>query len=109
MAKARGPIVEVCDLGTNNTPAAADRSCERPAIYIRLVLKRTLYLAPLASYSTSKVVVDDLDLSGSPKVKYKVRCYTIILQISHNQLFICYFHIILYDSDIITHILMTGT
>ena len=40
MAKARGPIVEVCDLGTNNTPAAADRSCERPAIALTGVKKR---------------------------------------------------------------------
>ena len=40
MAKAHGPIVEVCDLGTNNTPAAADRSCEHPAIALTGVKKR---------------------------------------------------------------------
>ena len=41
MAKARGPIiVEVCDLGTNNAPAAADCSCERPAIALTGVKKR---------------------------------------------------------------------
>ena len=34
MPKPRGLIVEVCDLGTNNTPVAADRRCERPSIFI---------------------------------------------------------------------------
>ena len=31
---------------------------------------RTLYLKPFAGYSASKILVSDLDLSGSPKVKY---------------------------------------
>ena len=33
-------------------------------------LIRTLFLIPFARYSASKIPVDDLDLSGSPKVKY---------------------------------------
>ena len=32
MAKARGPIVDVCDLGTNKVPVTAERRCERPTI-----------------------------------------------------------------------------
>ena len=39
IAKARGPIVKVCDLGTNNTPVDAERSCERPAIALTGVKK----------------------------------------------------------------------
>ena len=35
-----------------------------------LLLKRTLYLVPFARYSASKISVSDLDLSGSPRVKY---------------------------------------
>ena len=37
---------------------------------ISILLKRTLYLAPLSRYSTSKVLTNDLAPSGSPKVKY---------------------------------------
>ena len=53
-------------------------------LYIRLVLIQTLYLAPLARYSTSQVVVNDLGPSGSPKVKYfnffqKLMCDFIIV------------------------------
>ena len=33
-------------------------------------LIRTLFLIPFARYSASKISVNDLDLSGSPKVKY---------------------------------------
>ena len=40
MANARGPIVKVCDLGTNNAPVAAERSCERSAIALTGVKKR---------------------------------------------------------------------
>ena len=38
--------------------------------YNDLLLIRTLYLVPFASYSASKISVNDLDLPGSPKVKY---------------------------------------
>ena len=38
-------------------------------LYNNLPLIRTLYLVPFARYSTSKISVSDLDLSGSPKVK----------------------------------------
>ena len=34
------------------------------------LLIRTLYLVPSPRYSASKISVRDLDLSGSPKVKY---------------------------------------
>ena len=33
-------------------------------------LIRTLYFIPFARYSASKISVSDLDLSGSPTVKY---------------------------------------
>ena len=36
----------------------------------RVLLIRTLYLIPFARYSASKISVCDLDLPGSPKVKY---------------------------------------
>ena len=36
----------------------------------RVLLIRTLYLIPFARYSASKISDSDLDLSGSPKVKY---------------------------------------
>ena len=39
-------------------------------LYNDLLLIRTLYLVPFARYSASKISVWDLDLSGSPKVKY---------------------------------------
>ena len=35
-----------------------------------LLLIGTLYLVPFARYSPSKISINDLDLSGSPKVKY---------------------------------------
>ena len=39
-------------------------------LYNGLQLIRTLYLVPFARYSPSKISATDLDLSGSPKVKY---------------------------------------
>ena len=39
-------------------------------LYTDVLLIRTLYLVPFARYSASKISVDDLDRSGSPKVKY---------------------------------------
>ena len=39
-------------------------------LYNDVLLIQTLYLVPFARYSTSKISVSDLDLSGSPKVKY---------------------------------------
>ena len=39
-------------------------------LYNGVLLKRTLYFIPFARYSASKISVSDLDLSGSPKVKY---------------------------------------
>ena len=41
-------------------------------LYNGVLLIRTLYLVPFARYSTCKISVRDLDLSGSPKVK----CFT---------------------------------
>ena len=39
-------------------------------LYNGVLLIRTLYLVPFARYSASTISVSDLDLSGSPKVKY---------------------------------------
>ena len=39
-------------------------------LYYGALLIRTLYLILFARYSASKISVSDLDLSGSPKVKY---------------------------------------
>ena len=39
-------------------------------LYNDVLLIQTLYLVPFARYSTSKISVSDLDLSGPPKVKY---------------------------------------
>ena len=39
-------------------------------LYNDVLLIQTLYLLPFARYSASKISVCDLDLSGSPKVKY---------------------------------------
>ena len=39
-------------------------------LYDGLLFIRNLYLVPFARYSASKISVSDLDLSGSPKVKY---------------------------------------
>ena len=39
-------------------------------LYNGVVLRGTLYLIPFARYSASKISVSDLDLSGSPEVKY---------------------------------------
>ena len=39
-------------------------------IYNDVLLIQTLYLVSFARYSASKISVSDLDLSGSPKVKY---------------------------------------
>ena len=41
MANARGPIVDVCDLGTNNVAVMAERICERPTIELTGVKYRT--------------------------------------------------------------------
>ena len=41
MANARGPIVDVCDLGTNNVTVMAERRCERPTIELIGVKYRT--------------------------------------------------------------------
>ena len=40
------------------------------SLYNSVLLIQTLYLIPFARYSASKISVSDLDLSGSPKVKY---------------------------------------
>ena len=39
-------------------------------LYNDVLLIQTLYLIPFARYSASKISDSDLDLSGSPKVKY---------------------------------------
>ena len=39
-------------------------------LYNGVVLRGTLYLIAFARYSASKISVSDLDLSGSPTVKY---------------------------------------
>ena len=39
-------------------------------LYNGVLLIQTLYLVPFARCSISKISVSDLDLSGSPKVKY---------------------------------------
>ena len=39
-------------------------------LYNDLLLIRTLYRVPFARYSVSKISDSDLDLLGSPKVKY---------------------------------------
>ena len=39
-------------------------------LYNGVLLIRTLYLIPFARYFASKISVSELDLSGSPKVKY---------------------------------------
>ena len=39
-------------------------------LYNGLLLIRALYHVPFARYSISKISVNDLDLSGSTKVKY---------------------------------------
>ena len=39
-------------------------------LYNGVLLIPTLYLSPFTRYSASKISVSDLDLSGSPKVKY---------------------------------------
>ena len=49
-----------------------------------VLLIRTLYLVPFARYPESKISVSDLDLSGSPKVKYfyffwKPMCHFMIM------------------------------
>ena len=39
-------------------------------LYNDVLLIQTFYLLPFARYSASKISDSDLDLSGSPKVKY---------------------------------------
>ena len=63
-------------------------------LYNGLLLIQTLYLVPFARYSAFKISVSDLDLSGSPKVKYfnifgKLICNFIMVFCS-NELFRSY-------------------